>query len=506
MQHLREAIEERLRDPPPFPEERFSGRGIVICAGGLRYFTCAWVLISILRRVHQTKLPIQVWHLGRNEISEAMQFLLEDEGVEVVNAETILHRYPATIAGGWPLKPYAIAHSRFREVLFLDADTVPLVDPAIVFEWERYRRRGLLLWPDIIDVRRRNPIWETLDLEPRQCMSVDSGVIAIDKARGWALLDIAILFNEHWRESYQYLHGDKDTFLLAALLTGVSLPVIEQRPFAGEGGMIQRDLDGDPFLQHRTSSKWKLYGPNQPVAGAELTAPCEEALTTLRRRWTGAIFHAPERSERARAKESELIGRKRFRYETGTRDGRLLELLRAGAVGEGRTGHEQHWAVIERQDDLVLQFFSGSRLVVELMPQPDGSWRGTSIGEAEFDARLVAEDEWKTWPYANGERVRRSGAAEITAVLDPSLFASGFDVETEQELKAALSLLNRVFDDVPEQLAARLSAMPLPQAWRAALENLTQALINARDARVRLMRQDLVAPADINPQHYTRIF
>ena len=61
-------------------------------------------------------------------------------------------------------------------------------------------------------------------------MSVDSGVVAIDKARGWALLDIAILLNEHWREFYQYLHGDKDTFLLAALLTGVSQPVIEHDP------------------------------------------------------------------------------------------------------------------------------------------------------------------------------------------------------------------------------------------------------------------------------------
>ena len=72
---------------------------------------------------------------------------------------------------------------------------------------------------------------------------------------------------------YQYLHGDKDTFLLAALLTGVSLPVIEQRPFAGEGDLIQRDLDGDPFLQHRTSSKWKLYGPNQPVDRAGTHRP-----------------------------------------------------------------------------------------------------------------------------------------------------------------------------------------------------------------------------------------
>ena len=159
MEELRAAIDERLRHPPPFPEERFAGRGIVICAGGQRYFTCAWVLISVLRSVHQTKLPIQVWHLGRSEMSEAMQILLEEQGVEVVNAETVLHRYPAKVAGPWPLKPYAIAHSRFREVLSLDADTVPLADPGAILDWDLYRESGFLFWPDIIDLLEANPIW-----------------------------------------------------------------------------------------------------------------------------------------------------------------------------------------------------------------------------------------------------------------------------------------------------------------------------------------------------------
>src|SRR5262245_48133431 len=136
MQDLRIAIDERLRNPPLPPEDRFAGRGIVICAGGQRYFTCAWILIALLQRALGTKLPIQVWHLGRIEMSESMQSMLEERGVEVVNAETVLHRYPARIDGGWPLKPYAIAHSRFREVIFLDADTVPFADPDEIFGWE----------------------------------------------------------------------------------------------------------------------------------------------------------------------------------------------------------------------------------------------------------------------------------------------------------------------------------------------------------------------------------
>ena len=53
-----------LDAPDPYPADRFSGRGIVICAGGARLLTGAWVTINILRRTLGCTLPIQVWHLG----------------------------------------------------------------------------------------------------------------------------------------------------------------------------------------------------------------------------------------------------------------------------------------------------------------------------------------------------------------------------------------------------------------------------------------------------------
>src|SRR4029079_8233298 len=109
---LRQALAARLQAPPPYPADRFDGRGIVICAGGPRYFVCAWVLISMLRQVHRSDLPIQVWHLGQREMSEEMRVLLENMQVEVVDAETVIGRHPARVAGGWPLKPYAIMNSR----------------------------------------------------------------------------------------------------------------------------------------------------------------------------------------------------------------------------------------------------------------------------------------------------------------------------------------------------------------------------------------------------------
>ena len=506
MQEVRAAIEDRLRRPAPYPADRFSGRGIVTCAGGRRYFTCVWILIWLLRRVQQSPLPIQVWHLGRKEMSDAMRLLLEAEGVEVINAETMLERYPAAIGGGWPLKPYAIAHSRFREVLFLDADTVPLADPGQVFEWDAFRQSGLLLWPDVIDVRRNNPIWTHLGLEPRNCVSVDSGVVAVDKERNFQVLDLAVLLNEQWADVYKYLHGDKDTFLFAAMLAGDRHRLIEHRPFHVDGDLVQRDGVGDPFIHHRTASKWKFEGVNRPAVQAEINRHCEEALAELRRRWTGCIFHPPDRTEGARAEEAALIAVGRFVYATTHEGDRLLELLPAGAIGEGRSDLEQHWAVVEGRSGFVLQFYSASRRLVELQRQADGSWQGTSLGEPEFEARLVSEQDWRTWPHADRERVHRSAETEVAALLDAALFATGFDAKLEQELRAALSLLNRLFDDVPEQMVSTIARLSLSPGWQARLEALAQTLREARDGRLALAARNVVVPVELNPNHYSRIF
>ena len=46
-------LKDRLMALEPYPVGRFAGRGIVICAGGVRLFTCAWVLLYMLARRFQ---------------------------------------------------------------------------------------------------------------------------------------------------------------------------------------------------------------------------------------------------------------------------------------------------------------------------------------------------------------------------------------------------------------------------------------------------------------------
>lgn len=501
------AAELRRRQAAPAicPEGRFAGRGIVTCAGGLRYFTCAWMLIWTLRRKLGCSLPIQVWHLGRREISEGMQLILEELGVEVVDAEQMISLYPARVSGGWPLKPYAIANSRFQEVLFLDADTIPLVDPETVFDWDVYRSAPALFWPDNLDLTKENGIWSKVGLPPRDCVSFESSIIALDKRRCWPLLDLAMLLNEHWEDVYGFLHGDKDTFLIAAELAGLDVGLIEHRPYPFDHDMIQRDPFGEPFVHHRTLSKWNLMGANRPVCDERFNGSCDEALAELRSKWTGVAFHPPARSRASSDAEGLLIADRWFDYSTSVVPQRTLELLSGGRVGEGRAEYEQHWAVVEKAQGNVLQFFSATQLTVELFLCADGSWAGASRPSPAFDARLVSRKDALSWPHADQVRVARSSSVALDALLASGLLRGGRDALVEEQLRAALSFLNRSFDDVPERLLEHLEGAAIDQGWIAALRSWADGLSDARDVRLQGTRDRSVHPRAIDPKNYRRI-
>lgn len=499
---LHDAIARHLSSPPRYPSGRFDKRGIVICAGGTRYFTCAWVLISILRRVHKTALPIQVWHLGRREMSEEMAVLLAEEGVEVVDAETVVACHPARLAGGWPLKPYPIAQSRFREVLYLDADTVPLIDPQVAFEWAEYRDNGSLLWPDSVNIKETNPVWARLGLQPIEQASIDSGVLLADKARAWDILSLAVVLNEHCDEVYDLLHGDKDTFLVSARLLNKTFGFITHRPFPFEWDMVQRDPSGEPFVHHRSGGKWLLNGPNRALAARGLMQHCEAALADLRERWSGQVFHPPERSAQARAEEARLISLRNVRVESPGDPERDLELLPGGRVGAGREV-EQNWAVIDRAGSLQLQFYRNSVPIATLERRDAGVWYG--LGCEPGSEVTIREPVDGAISSATVERVPHSAEELVTALMQPAWFAIGYDADRGFALESALSLLNDVFDDAPEQIAAQVTRHQIPSPWRGFLDGLASKLTARRNARLGLVRRsEKKRPRMLPPGHYAR--
>src|SRR6185503_7612218 len=74
LHNARMACDEFVQTIPPYPGT-FKDRGIVICGGGARYFTNAWVCINMLRQL-RCRLPVELWHLGEREFDDAMEGML----------------------------------------------------------------------------------------------------------------------------------------------------------------------------------------------------------------------------------------------------------------------------------------------------------------------------------------------------------------------------------------------------------------------------------------------
>jgi hypothetical protein len=170
-------------------------------------------------------------------------------------------------------------------------------------------------------------------------------------------------------------------------------------------------------------------------------------------------------------------------------------------VGEGRDYCEQFWAVAERDGQMVLQLFSVSSLAVELVRCADGAWHGRSLIGEGFSARLTPETA--AVARRGGEaRIRRSAAEWVFELIDPALLAAGYDPQQAQAVAAALSLINDRFDDVPEQIEARLRQLAAADEWSSDLHALSVRLAGLRDRRITLARP-AAYPQHVDPSCYT---
>jgi hypothetical protein len=272
----------------PRPNREYHGRGIVICAGGARYFTNAWICITSLRRLG-CQLPVQVWYLGRGEMDPEMEHLLHSLKVQCVDATRVREKHPVRRIGCWEGKAFALLHCSFREVLLLDADNLPLRDPTFLFDTPEFAEAGALFWPDRGRSPRSDPIWRSCDLEVPREPEFESGQIVVDKHRCWPALRLALWFNEHSDFYYRHIHGDKDTFSLAFRRLKTPYRQVPHPPEPFLGGVYQHDFRGLRLFQHRMFSKWTLMPRPASAAVSEADHKCLADLQELRTRWDGRM-------------------------------------------------------------------------------------------------------------------------------------------------------------------------------------------------------------------------
>lgn len=277
-----EALTLLHRPIPPYPEG-FAGRGIVIPGGG-KYFPCAWVCLQMLRELG-CSLPIECWYLGDGEMSAEMCRLVEPLDVRCVDALEVRLRSPARILNGWELKPYAIVHSRFEEVLMLDADVVPIVDPSFLFEEPAYRKCGAIFWPDDERFGPEHVIWRLSGIQYRDEPQVESGQILVNKRRSWEALVLTMRMNEHSDFWYRHIYGDKDTFHIGWRKAGSDYAMpsrgIHHLPLVN----CHHDFTGRRVFQHRNFAKWTLEKDNPTIPDFVYEDRCLYHLNVLRNVW-----------------------------------------------------------------------------------------------------------------------------------------------------------------------------------------------------------------------------
>jgi len=266
----------------------YAGKGIIICGGGIEYFTNAWVCINMLRRL-RSRLPIQLWHLGPSEVDGAMRRMVEKLDVECVDAIKISEQYPCRILSGWELKAYSILYSPFEEILLLDADNVPLAFPECLFEWTEYRKTGAVFWPDYHHLKQRSEIWAICGAPFRRGPQFETGQILVNKAKCWRALHLALWYNAFSDFYYQYIHGDKDTFHMAFLKLNQRYAMPSRRIESLDGTMCQHDFFGNRIFQHRNTDKWCFETDNKCVSGFLFEDECRSFVHLLRKEWSGNI-------------------------------------------------------------------------------------------------------------------------------------------------------------------------------------------------------------------------
>lgn len=277
----------------PFNQKDNKPKGIVTCGGGVTYFTCAYIMVRMLRSWGCT-LPVELWYLGSKEMTQEMIDIISPYGVVCIDAYKVRKEFPAKTLNGWELKPYAILHSKFDEVFFIDADNVPLINLEIFFNDAEYKTKGSLFWPDQGRLSEQRPIWKICNVQYRDEPEFETGQIVIDKSRCWRELNLTKHFNDNSDYYYRFMWGDKETFHMAWNRLNTPFGIIPHplKRIDINGNWVtfcQHDMQGNRVLQHRNTLKWSFSGHNNSIPDFIEEARCFKYLEELRYKWSGSI-------------------------------------------------------------------------------------------------------------------------------------------------------------------------------------------------------------------------
>jgi hypothetical protein len=391
---------------PSYPGT-FEGRGIVSCVSAKPghssgkelsngYFPGAYVMVKELRRLGCT-LPVLFAHLGPLEWDPSLTRLVRPLGVEVVDLREIAKHHPLRILAGWEAKIYSIIHAPFKEVLYLDADCLPLRDPTFLFRSSPYKHHGAVFWPDVPPYDRDEwlpeCVWRNIGLSYRNEIDFESGQLVIDKERCWRACKLTEWINAHSDYFYRFVFGDKSTFHLAWAKLGLGWAMPHALPGGNSASLFQNAFDGTILFQHCTRNKPTLmdFPARECLVNQE---DCIRHLKELQTLWSGRLWE----NDRPESDEAYVIARltgrtmiyRRLPREDFKGDERRLRFLEDHTVGRGKARCETGWSYMGG----FLSILNVDGGVTALLRESeDGVWRGRWLDFEQCECELIPQEE-----------------------------------------------------------------------------------------------------------------
>ncbi|KKK14186.1 hypothetical protein ARAM_003570 [Aspergillus rambellii] len=218
---------EAIESNPPHLHYTPNTKGLVSTAGG-SYLPVLVISLRMLRRT-SSELPVEVFLASDEEYEPFIcDVVLPSLNARCVVLSRILDAVPKIMEiEKYQFKLFAMLFSSFEEILFLDADSFPLLPPDSLFTNEPFKSRKMVTWPDFWASTVSSYYYEIASQpKPENTLrqSTESGEVLISKKTHQKTLLLSTYYNL-WGPSYYYPllsqgaagEGDKETFVAAAL-------------------------------------------------------------------------------------------------------------------------------------------------------------------------------------------------------------------------------------------------------------------------------------------------
>lgn len=240
-------------------KDRFSGRGIVILAGTEYTIVITHVLLEALNKLG-SKLDVEIHHYGDELEPQWREDVLKIRPNvyfrDLKSPENIWETQKFKMAM-YQYKTSALMNSRFAEIILLDSDIVPAIDPELLFESDTYKKYGTIFWPDISRSRANHTAWGITNTPCKVTeYAGESGQLVVDKRKYFYHLQLVAWWANVHGENFWFrvILGDKDLFRFAwhALKTKFGYPA---KWLTSVGTLHNGEYCGHSFAQHHPDGR-----------------------------------------------------------------------------------------------------------------------------------------------------------------------------------------------------------------------------------------------------------